>query len=660
MMQLDYEAMSGRDLKKYLGPIITHPFEKSPTDIQPQSGHPRYLVEPADLELLESTFRSGVVAIIGFGQASLAQQNPQLQRFDLRYAAPEMFITRKRDGHASDIWSLACTIYNIRTQGQLLGSISSISDLLGFLGWAFGPIPSPMRSGVEDLLPRGSIIQELGEKDRFVLRAGTDKPEDSKKSDRHYLPKSWVKYRSELSSILSGHNSNTMSTLLPKDWRKWRRVRQQREKYTGYPTLLHEDLSRERIIYEKSLSVLGDEILDSSGDEDQQNEESDPPTPIGAWSPPTTPLSEWDPIEDIRRSEEEEYQGAFTQEELRLLDEMDRHRTVQAIGYRARLLEEWEDKYYPMKARLKEAVREQIDGLNLLTDVVGVSTSEHDKVHKKLMSLVRDRRLAKKAAREAAQAKEGQHIQEEGLEGESNKKESVLGGETLVDDLVSTQASKEVGPEGTATSTEKTPLKDEYDLLPEQELEGTPDKVGVIVDPEKPLSPAELLTTDAPDPSGTQEVRHGEGQHEIPSEVDGETTPRDTTWPKDIDSMRYHTRQQVSDEIQIGGKRPLAEIDWKQWTPSRKRPRVEYLIGRNVRDQVDSVELPDGGGKKTTYRLQKEEVDLLADLLNKMLKNDPRDRIGFPEVLKHKWFGDRWKCMVGSIYALHAARDWPG
>jgi serine/threonine-protein kinase SRPK3 len=37
-------------------------------------------------------------------------------------------------------------------------------------------------------------------------------------------------------------------------------------------------------------------------------------------------------------------------------------------------------------------------------------------------------------------------------------------------------------------------------------------------------------------------------------------------------------------------------------------------------------------------RLSSEEVELLADLLGKMLKYDPRDRIGIDEVVEHPWF----------------------
>ena len=42
--------------------------------------------------------------------------------------------------------------------------------------------------------------------------------------------------------------------------------------------------------------------------------------------------------------------------------------------------------------------------------------------------------------------------------------------------------------------------------------------------------------------------------------------------------------------------------------------------------------------EKTGTRLEEVEIVLLADLLAKMLKYDPEDRITVAEVLRHPWF----------------------
>ncbi|RYP58685.1 hypothetical protein DL770_010378 [Monosporascus sp. CRB-9-2] len=105
----------------------------------------------------------------------------------------------------------------------------------------------------------------------------------------------------------------------------------------------------------------------------------------------------------------------------------------------------------------------------------------------------------------------------------------------------------------------------------------------------------------------------------------GATTPRDTNWP-DVDIIRYQGRR-ASSAAGVASNRPLAEIDWKSWSPGPKRPHTEFVIERMLRDQLESVKEAEGCTRKS-YRLQKEEVDLLADLLNNMLKNYLKGWIG--------------------------------
>ncbi|KAI1436491.1 kinase-like domain-containing protein [Xylaria sp. CBS 124048] len=85
-------------------------------------------------------------------------------------------------------------------------------------------------------------------------------------------------------------------------------------------------------------------------------------------------------------------------------------------------------------------------------------------------------------------------------------------------------------------------------------------------------------------------------------------------------------------------KRPLMASDTQAVEPNPKRAKTKLITERNLRDQVERVEQAFDGMTKFSYCLRAAEVELLSDLLGKMLKNDAKDRIGVDEVLKHGWF----------------------
>lgn len=651
MMQLDYEAMSGRDMEKYFSPIVKYEFGQRRVSRTQCSAHPTYLVEPANLEVLERTFRTGVLAVTGFGQACLAQGEPQVQRLDLRYAPPEVLIHRKRDGYASDMWSLGCTIYSIRMQGQLISDVDSISRNLAFLSWAFGPFPPSLVDSItQDILAPDSPIHFSDGRDQFELRTHPEKPSSSKETDRHYLPRNWVKYREELSRAFykdettSDNQKTAPPVFLPKDQRKWRKVRQQRERYTGYPTILHEDLSRERIVYERPLLELDTETSDDSDGDGQDADIKEPNhSNPGEWTPPHTPFSEWDPIKPYYRSERDEVKAAFTQQEMHLLDIIDRNIAANSIKSRGILLHCWEEDHYPLNAKLKEGVREQIEDPDLRSRIIRFWTPELKAVSAKAMSISRERIRKEREEAENRDQGNSQHAQD------GSRGEPKACNESNLESTAAISPKKDTVYEAPIRSPASIPHANDINQRTNREsdtsingLASVQETIGLMSQPSAELLPKSSI------------MREEELQ-------DGETTPRDTIWPKDIRSIDAMPRSSLG--VTSSAKRPIPEIDWKGWELTEglntKRPRTEFLIEHTSRDLVEVIEEANDEDKilrRRVYRLQKEEVYLLADFLNGLLRSNPRERAGWRKVLRHKWFGKRPREMASSYREVYSAK----
>ncbi|KAI1364057.1 kinase-like domain-containing protein [Xylaria arbuscula] len=85
------------------------------------------------------------------------------------------------------------------------------------------------------------------------------------------------------------------------------------------------------------------------------------------------------------------------------------------------------------------------------------------------------------------------------------------------------------------------------------------------------------------------------------------------------------------------GKRPLTGED-REARPGQKSKKIKgFVAEHNLRDRVERVEQSDGM-TKFSYRLQHDEVKLLASLLRDMLKNNPGERIAIGDVVLHPWF----------------------
>ncbi|KAI1079312.1 kinase-like protein [Whalleya microplaca] len=93
---------------------------------------PEYCVIAADGGWCKKVVKKSIV-IIDFGEAFFANDPPSLRGMTHLYAAPEvMFQVSTSPGFHSDIWSLACTIFEIRTLSPLFAS-SGGPDLLHIL-----------------------------------------------------------------------------------------------------------------------------------------------------------------------------------------------------------------------------------------------------------------------------------------------------------------------------------------------------------------------------------------------------------------------------------------------------------------------------------------------------------------------------------------------
>lgn len=121
--------------------------EAEEDDIQASANQhePRYIVIPPSLTK-SSGLVSDDIAVIDFGESFLASDAPQSTGIPQSYCAPEGFFENAGTfGLGSDIWSLGCSIFEVRRGGRpfsafgLWGLVSYWEDLNG-------PLPEPYRS----------------------------------------------------------------------------------------------------------------------------------------------------------------------------------------------------------------------------------------------------------------------------------------------------------------------------------------------------------------------------------------------------------------------------------------------------------------------------------------------------------------------------------
>ncbi|GAP88110.1 putative CMGC protein kinase [Rosellinia necatrix] len=111
-------------------------------------GVPRHLVVPVRMDWCRRLL-SDSVAVVDFGGSYFAGAAPEDNDYTVAYAAPEVLLWGSGDcGPHSDVWSLACTIFQIRHGPALFPSLDEPEvpyDVLD-LEIMLGPLPEPFRT----------------------------------------------------------------------------------------------------------------------------------------------------------------------------------------------------------------------------------------------------------------------------------------------------------------------------------------------------------------------------------------------------------------------------------------------------------------------------------------------------------------------------------
>ncbi|KAI1125303.1 kinase-like protein [Nemania abortiva] len=187
----------------------------------PQPRAPEYLVCALPSSWCYSLITDSV-AIVDFGESFFANNPPKKPGHTPSYAAPEVYFEGSGEpGFSSDIWSLACTIFEIRDGNPLFNSLSTeglyrcTRDLEFFLG----ALPEPFRTARSNMI--NAIVGLPSESDSGDLDSGS-KSEESKSHDTEELDP--VAYTRE----------------------DLRRIRDKKIEGTSYSTVMEAVLGRER------------------------------------------------------------------------------------------------------------------------------------------------------------------------------------------------------------------------------------------------------------------------------------------------------------------------------------------------------------------------------------------------------------------------------
>ncbi|KAI0010247.1 kinase-like domain-containing protein [Xylariaceae sp. FL0662B] len=117
---------------------------------------PKYVIKPVDL----TPFTKNEVAIVGFGESFRVRSPPESLGIPCKYAAPEVRLGGYKLSLGIDVWSLACTILDVRVNDEILGP--DLSSYVASLEVLFGPLPEPYRNAylkqLDDVRQEGKRI----------------------------------------------------------------------------------------------------------------------------------------------------------------------------------------------------------------------------------------------------------------------------------------------------------------------------------------------------------------------------------------------------------------------------------------------------------------------------------------------------------------------
>ncbi|KAI1086376.1 kinase-like domain-containing protein [Rostrohypoxylon terebratum] len=208
LMQLDmYHVMelTSRQITKYLGPRQYLPLETLSGE-DPKPHGPDYLAFPASLDVLQKKCRTSRVVLVDFNDSFYFSKPPACPKWNRQYAAPELLFTKTLSGPPQDIWALACTIYEIKTQTPLLSEYQDYTSLIQQMEVWFGPLPAEYRQSAKTYLERdkerkltytkensSSKRSPPGERDTDINCPLSLSTEEERKEQQLYIGKSeWI------------------------------------------------------------------------------------------------------------------------------------------------------------------------------------------------------------------------------------------------------------------------------------------------------------------------------------------------------------------------------------------------------------------------------------------------------------------------------------
>lgn len=105
---------------------------------------PKYLVYPIEFQKVDPRYVTDQVSIIDLGESFEASNPPIKIGTPLRYCPPELLLDGTTASKASDIWALACTLFQIRTGQKLFDSFDNdVDEYLYFIVLMLGKLPEP-------------------------------------------------------------------------------------------------------------------------------------------------------------------------------------------------------------------------------------------------------------------------------------------------------------------------------------------------------------------------------------------------------------------------------------------------------------------------------------------------------------------------------------
>lgn len=119
------------------------------TDGEFDAGVPKHLVARAKFHY-GNGFCSTRIAVVDFGVAYKVDEAPNSSGIPLAYAPPEDIFITNQMGFASDIWSLACTISEIRLRRLPLGRENDVLSQVREMERDLGPLPKIYHGSYRD------------------------------------------------------------------------------------------------------------------------------------------------------------------------------------------------------------------------------------------------------------------------------------------------------------------------------------------------------------------------------------------------------------------------------------------------------------------------------------------------------------------------------